>query len=117
MLRTLNAFKKCTIGASGGDLGNVKDLNFDDHAWGIRYLIINTSNWWLGDRVLGAPHWVDSVNWTQQTMTIDVSREAVKTEPLFDPSAELNREREKALFIHCDRQAYWKTSSTPERMT
>lgn len=44
MLRTLKDFEICAIGASDGDLGHVKDLDFDDHAWVIHYLIANTSN-------------------------------------------------------------------------
>ena len=40
------------IGASDGDIGHVQDLLVDDHTWAIRYLIVNTSNWWGEHQVL-----------------------------------------------------------------
>jgi hypothetical protein len=39
--------------AKDGELGHVDDFLFDDLSWAIRYLVIDTSNWWIGKRVLG----------------------------------------------------------------
>jgi uncharacterized protein YrrD len=116
-LRSCTAVIGYHIHATDGEVGHVDGFLIDDETWAIRYLVVNTSNWWLGHRVLVAPQWVDSVNWTDQTVAIDVSREAVKTAPLYDPSAELNREREMALYTHYDRPPYWNTGSTLEHVT
>ena len=35
---------KYTIAATDGDIGQVKDVDFDDHAWVGRYLVDNMSN-------------------------------------------------------------------------
>ena len=49
--------------ASDGDIGHVDGYLVDERSWAIRYLIIDTSNWWSGHRALIAPEWIESVNW------------------------------------------------------
>ncbi|MBC7480646.1 MAG: hypothetical protein H7337_01715 [Rhizobacter sp.] len=115
MLRSLKDIKKCSIGATDGDIGQVRDLYFDDHAWAARYLIVNTSNWWLGHEVLIAPQWVGGVHWSDETVSVDLSREAVKSAPDYASSADLDRRRESGLYAHCGRPSYRKAGSTLER--
>jgi hypothetical protein len=43
---------KYPIRATDGDIGHVHALLADDETWAIRYLIVETSNWWLGHQVL-----------------------------------------------------------------
>ena len=54
-LRSSNAVIGHHIGATDGEIGHLEDLLIDDHTWAIRYLIVNTSNWWSGHRVLVSP--------------------------------------------------------------
>ena len=115
MLRSLKALEKCAIGATDGDIGQVKDLYFDDDAWAVRYLIVNTSNWWLGHKVLIAPQWVGGVHWSDETVSVDLDRAAVKVAAAYDPSASFDRHRETSPYTHCGRPPYWKTGSTLER--
>ena len=56
MLRSLKALEKCAIGATDGDIGQVKDLYFDDDAWAVRYLIVD--DWILAFRPQGAGSWL-----------------------------------------------------------
>ena len=39
-------------------MGQVKGLLVDEETWAIRYLIVETSNWWFGHQVLIAPQWI-----------------------------------------------------------
>lgn len=48
------------IQAEDGEIGHVDDFVIEDDTWAIRYLIINTANWWLGKRVLISPRWIKS---------------------------------------------------------
>src|SRR6185436_9052789 len=50
-LRSGNTVIGHHIEATDGDVGHVEDLLVDDHTWAIRHLIVNTSNWWGGQRV------------------------------------------------------------------
>lgn len=103
------------IHATDGEVGHVEGFLIDDETWAIRYLVVNTSNWWLGHKVLIAPEWIDGVHWSDQTVTVELSREAVKAAPPYDPSAALERQHETGLHTHYGRAPYWKAGSTLER--
>ena len=114
-LRSCEAVVGYHLHATDGDLGHVEGFLIDDETWAIRYLVVNTSNWWLGHRVLIAPQWIGGVHWSDETVTVDLSREAVKAAPAYDPSAELDRQRESGLYTHYGRPPYWQAGSTLER--
>lgn len=48
------------IQASEGMLGNVDDFLIDVETCVIRYLVIDTQNWWSGKMVLLSPKWIDA---------------------------------------------------------
>jgi hypothetical protein len=43
-------------------LDNVQGFLVDERTWAIRYLIVNTSNWWLRHQVLVAPECFEEVS-------------------------------------------------------
>lgn len=47
-LRSCRAVMSYHIHATEGDIGHVQGFLVDDETWAIRYVIANTSNWWLG---------------------------------------------------------------------
>ena len=51
------------IQAADGEIGHVEDFIIDDETWAIRYLIIDTQNWWPGKKVLVSPQWIERVSW------------------------------------------------------
>ena len=95
------------IGATDGDIGHVKDLYFDDDAWAIRYLVVDTGNGWVGHKVPIAPQWITGVRWSDQSVSVDRSRDSVKESPTYDSTFELNRQREMGLYEHYGRSGYW----------
>ena len=38
------------IQATDGEIGHVEDFIIDDETWAIRYLVIDTRNWWPGGK-------------------------------------------------------------------
>ena len=80
-LRSSNAVIGHHIEATDGDIGHVEDLLVDDHTWAIRYLIVDTSNWWGGHRVLVAPRWITDVSWSEAKVSVDLTRQAVRDAP------------------------------------
>lgn len=97
------------IHATDGDIGHVQDLLVDEHSWAIRYLIVNTSNWWGGHDVLVAPQWIEAVSWSDAKVSVDLTRQAVKDAPLYDSAAQLDRQQEQAIYQHYGRPGYWTT--------
>lgn len=54
-----------TIRAEDGEIGHVKDVLVDDKAWSIRYLVVDTEEWWAGKTVLVSPGWLSRVTWDE----------------------------------------------------
>jgi uncharacterized protein YrrD len=106
-LRSCKAVMNYHIEASDGDIGHVQGLLVDEQTWAIRYMIVNTSNWWLGHQVLIAPQWIKSVSWPEATVLIDLTRQAVKDAPPYDSTAQLNRTQETDIHEHYGRPGYW----------
>jgi uncharacterized protein YrrD len=106
-LRSCQAVSGYHIHASDGDIGHVQDLLVEEDSWAIRYMVVNTSNWWMGHQVLVAPQWVSGVHWSDETVTVDLSREKIQTAPIYDTTEALNREREISLYGHYGREGYW----------
>jgi hypothetical protein len=104
------------INASDGDIGHVQDLLVDDHTWAIRYLIVNTSNWWGEHQVLVAPEWIESVSWPESRVSVALTRKAVKAAPRYDPAAQLDRQQEQAMYEHYGRPGYWTVHGIREEL-
>jgi len=92
----------------------VQDVLVDDHTWAIRYLIVNTSNWWGEHQVLIAPQWIVSVSWADKRVTVSLTREAIKKAPVYDSAAQLDRQQEQAMYEHYGRPGYWTAQEIRE---
>jgi hypothetical protein len=106
-LRSANAVRHYHIEASDGGIGHVRGLLLDEDTWAIRYLIVDTSNWWLGHKVLIAPQWLQGVSWSERTVSINLTREAIKSSPPYDSAGSLGRHEEASLYNHYGRAGYW----------
>jgi hypothetical protein len=109
-LRSCKAVVGYHLHASDGDIGHVSGFLVDDETWAVRYLIIDTSNWWLGHKALIAPAWIKGVHWSDQTVSIDLTRDSIKNAPPYDASADWNRDQELHLYRHHGRSGYWAGS-------
>lgn len=96
------------IQASDGEIGHIDDFILDDTIWTIRYLVVDTQNWLPGKKVLVSPAWVDTVEWTEKKIQIDLKRETIKNSPEFDPSQPVNHEYEIRLYDFYGRPKYWQ---------
>jgi hypothetical protein len=111
-LRSCDAVKGYHIRASDGEVGHVQGFLLDDATWSIRYLIVNTSNWWVGHKVLVSPEWIKKVSWTGSYVDVALDRETVKAAPAYDEDAPFERDAESALYDHYERKAYWHGKRT-----
>jgi hypothetical protein len=106
-LRSCKAVMSYHIQATDGDIGHIQALLVDEETWAIRYMIVDTSNWWLGHKVLIAPQWIRNGNWHDATVSVDLTQQAVKAAAAYDSTAALNREQETGIYEHYRRPAYW----------
>ena len=102
-LRSCKAVTGYHIHATDGDIGHVAGYLVDEQTWAIRYLLVDTSNWWLGHKVLIAPAWITGVHWTDQTVAVNLSRESVKSAPVYDSAETWSQELDQNLVRHYGR--------------
>ena len=106
-LRSTNEVGAYHIQAADGEIGHVRDFVIDDKTWAIRYLVVDTRSWWPGKRVLVSPRWVERVSWREQTVFVNLTREAIKQSPEYTEESLLTREYEARLHGHYKRPGYW----------
>jgi uncharacterized protein YrrD len=96
------------IQATDDSIGHVQDFVFDDESWAIRYLVIDTRNWWPGGRkVLVGTHWIDRIDWADKTVFVKLTREQIKNSPQYEEGAPIDRAYEERLHDAYDRKGYW----------
>lgn len=105
-LRSGNSIMRYYVHASDGDLGHVQGLIVDEKSWAIRYVVVNTSNWWMGHEVIIAPEWIDGVDWLDSKLSINLTRQSIKDSPSYDSNVPLNREHEAGTYAHYGRPEY-----------
>ena len=92
-LRSSNAVIGYHIEATDGDIGHVEDLVIDDHTWAITHLVVTTSNWWGGHRVLVVPQWITDVSWSEAKVAVDRTRQGVYDSPPYESIVLLDRQQ------------------------
>ena len=111
-MRSTQAVSGYHIRATDGEIGHVEDFIIDDETWAIRYLIVDTRNWWLGRKVLVSPQWITNVSWSEYKVFVKLDRETIKRSPEYTDWSLLTREFEDSLHKHYNLQGYWE--SEPE---
>ena len=106
-LRSLKEVIGYHLQATDASIGHLEDFLIDNGSWALRYVVVDTANWWLGMHVVIPPQWIQRLDWENEMVHVDVSRETVKRAPEYDPDIELVREYEAALFGHYQRPGYW----------
>jgi len=106
-LRSTRDVRGHHIQASDGEIGHVEDFIIDDETWAIRYLIVDTLNWWPGKKVLISPQWIERVSWNESKVFVNLSRETIKRTPEFTGDSVPTRDYEVGLHQHYKRRGYW----------
>ena len=101
--------------AADGPIGSVEDFIADDRGWGIRYLVADSGLLLPGRKVLISPHWLEKVDWDSSEVFLDLTREAVRRSPGFDPSVPVSEDYESALYDHYGRPKLEAVLPPPRR--
>lgn len=107
-LRSSAEVKGYDIQASDDSIGHVMDYLFDDASWAVRYLVIDTRNWWPGGKkVLIGVHWIESIDWSERSVRVRLTRAQVQQAPQYDEGALVARDYEQRLHDAYQRRGYW----------
>jgi hypothetical protein len=114
-LRSTDRVSGHHVEALDGEIGHVGDFIIDDETWAIRYLVINTHNWWPGKKVLISPQWIERVSWSERKVWVNLTRDIIKRSPEYTEDFLPNRDYEAALHQHYKRQGYWVEESAAQK--
>ncbi|GJL57776.1 MAG: hypothetical protein NPIRA03_06330 [Nitrospirales bacterium] len=107
-LRSASEVQGYYIGAKDGEIGHVDDFIVDDSSWKIRYIVVDTQNWLPGKKVLIAPQWVHSINWSDHMVDVAMNRETIERSPEYDPNKPINREYEVRMYDFYGKPHDWE---------
>lgn len=88
-LRSAGVVRGYKIEARDGSLGHVEDFLIEDNSWAVRYLLVDTRNWWPGKKVLVPLSHIRDIDWANSRLHVDLPREEIKAGPEFDEARPL----------------------------
>ena len=97
MLQRLADLRKYTIGATDGDIGQVRDFLFEDQRWTVRYLVVDTGTWLSGRKVLISPFSIEHVEPEGRRVMTRLTTDQVKNSPDIDTDRPVSRQHEAQL--------------------
>ena len=90
-LRSVKAVTGYHIHATDGEIGHVEDFLVEDADWSLRYLVVDTKNWWPGKKVLVSPLSILEISWSDSLVDLSVNRQKVKGSPAYDASTTVDQ--------------------------
>ena len=110
-LRSVREVAGYYLRGQDGVIGHVEDFVADDASWTIRYLVIDTSNWWFGRHVLLSPAWIEEISWSAKEVQVQLPREVIRKSPEWKPGDPIDRDYELRLHAHYGWPTYWQSPS------
>jgi hypothetical protein len=108
-LQSTRAVAGYKLHAADGPIGRVEDYIVDDIKWSVRYLVASTGAWLANRKVLVSPHWIETVSWETSEVFVDLTRDAIKESPGFDPERPVSEDYESDLYDHYGRPRFEDT--------
>lgn len=105
-LRSAEEIRGYHVQGSDAAIGHVDDFIVDDATWAVRYLVIDTRNWWFGKKVLIAPQWATRISYDSRKVDLDLSRQAIKSSPEWSTNTVIDSDYELRLDSHYRRPQY-----------
>ncbi|PYZ98764.1 hypothetical protein CR205_09385 [Alteribacter lacisalsi] len=95
---------------STGDesFGKVKDVLIEEDSFKIRYFVVDTNRWLPGGKeVVVSTEWILDVNWSQSLVSVELSKDKIKSAPEYVEDMTLDRDMETSVFKHYGKPKYW----------
>ena len=111
MLRSIRGLDNFGVLATDGDIGKISDFYFDDKHWTIRYLVVNTEQFWQSPHeVLISPIAFREADWQTRRFNLSLTRQKVKNSPDVDLHKPISRQYESNYSQYYDWPGYWQAS-------
>ena len=99
-LRSVEAVTGYHIHASDGEIGHVEDFLIEDADWSVRYLVVDTKNWWPGKKVLVSSRSTGEIDWTDRLVNLGVDRQRAKDSPAYNATMTIDRTYDEKLLTY-----------------
>ena len=112
-LRSAESLLDCPISCVDGEVGEVKDLLFDDHKWGMRYMVAGAGGWFSEKKVLISPAHLTCPDGAldDPKFPIKMTIEELKKSPLLESDAPVSQQYEVEYHRYHFVPAYWVGAS------
>ena len=107
MLRSIKKLYGDKLGASDGEIGQVKDFYFDDQNWAVRYLIADTGTWLPGRQVLLSPHAFGAFDQAGKILRVNLTRKQIENSPAIESHQPVSRQYEEEYYRYYGWPYYW----------
>ena len=108
MLRSVKDLEGYVVRASDGPIGHVKDFFFDDQAWVVRYLVVETGSWLKSREVLISPLALRPPDRKARLLPVAVTKEQVRNSPDVDTQLPVSRQHEVQYAGYYGYPNYWE---------
>jgi hypothetical protein len=98
--------KKLT--ALDGDIGHVMDFYFDDEAWAIRYVVVDTGSWLTGRLVLLSPHAFTKLDQSEETLQVKLRKQQIQDSPSIASHETVSQQFEEQYYRSYGWPVYWQ---------
>ncbi|BDI34101.1 hypothetical protein CCAX7_61520 [Capsulimonas corticalis] len=116
-LRSTKEVSGYKIAAQDGHIGHVEDFIVDDTVWKLRFLAVDTRDWWPGKKVLLPHDWIGLTIWVDHTVTVDITCDQVRNAPEWDSGKPISPQFEEELLAYYTRQRRAPSEMLSGRMT
>jgi uncharacterized protein YrrD len=106
-LHKLGNFTGYHLHARDGEIGSLKEIYFDDQHWIVRYFVVHTGNWLLGQDVLIVPQAIIDIDEKNKQLVVDLSCEQIKNCPPVDTTLPVSRYYEQEYYHYYGLEPYW----------
>lgn len=98
--RGIARMRGASILATDGRIGRVQDLYFDDRRWATRYIVVDTDGWLSGRQVLISPMAIQSVDWEDSGIRLNLTREQIENSPGIGHDEPVSRQYERRHYAY-----------------
>lgn len=99
----IHSLKGFHLRARDGEIGKIKDILFDDHHWGGRWVVADTHTWLPGRKVLLSPISFETPDMDQRVLPVRMTTQDIEDSPPLEEDAPVSMQYEKTFYD----QFYW----------
>ena len=107
MLITAKSIIGNKLNGNDWEIGTVKELDFDDEHWTVRYLVAATGSWLADRQVLISPYAVTAFSNAGRAITVNLRKKQIEESPSLETGTYVSRKFEDDYYGYYGWPRYW----------